>query len=172
MRRLLGHYDIHRYVVVLRLDGFDMLQRIADADDRGFVLHRRQGAVKEAATIAQPVAGPVEADHRGNRNVWNDRLAVRRDRDVPDTLLERITGAVGAEDQKRRAPCLAIEFYSFFLRRCSKNVAFQRNMLKLFWDYHADLSCSRAVIKRAAATPASEAYLGASVPNNDSIFGP
>src|SRR6185295_11399784 len=57
----LGDDVIHRDIPTLRVDGVDARQLVGDADGDGLFHRRGEGAVEEAAAVAQPVSLHVPA---------------------------------------------------------------------------------------------------------------
>jgi len=57
------------------VDRGDLGNRVSDAEHAGTTGQGRQRAVKEAATVAEAVTGPVEGDDRGQNDIRLDFAA-------------------------------------------------------------------------------------------------
>src|SRR5690606_6777644 len=72
----------------------------AEADDARPGRHGGQRPVEEAAAIAEPVAGGIEADDRGEHDIRQNEVPLCRDRDVPDAARQRIARLPEADFQR------------------------------------------------------------------------
>ena len=77
----------------LRMDGDQLGGLQADADNEGSWCGRGECAIEISATIAEPVALPVPARHRGERDVRGQHVRLRgRDGNVLVAAHQRVSG--------------------------------------------------------------------------------
>src|SRR5690606_8457921 len=81
-----GHNPVHRDVVPPWMNGWDALHLVADAYDQRLFRQRGERPVEEAAAIAEAVVSGVDADHRGDDDIGDDRAAIGWDRNIPDAF--------------------------------------------------------------------------------------
>src|ERR1700730_7380410 len=68
---------IHRDVMGLRIDGRQLGIREGDADGVRARGRGREGAIKKAAAIPQPIAPGVESDQRHHQDIRADEVTLR-----------------------------------------------------------------------------------------------
>src|SRR5262245_33132653 len=72
-------YDpVHGDVPALGVNGLQLAQLVADADDDGLRRQARQSPVEEARAVAEPVAALVPSEHRHEHRGRNDRIGAHR----------------------------------------------------------------------------------------------
>src|SRR4029453_16254705 len=73
-----GHDPVHRDIPALGVNGLQLAQLVADADDDGPRRQAHQSPVEEAGAVAEAVAGLVPSEHRHQHRRGNDRIGAHR----------------------------------------------------------------------------------------------
>src|SRR5579862_1479932 len=92
--RLAARHDpVHRDVVGLGEDRRNLQLRVTDTQDPRLARHRGEGAVEKTPSVAEPVAGLIEADHGRDHDGRRDFLARGGVRDLPQAPSHRRIGS-------------------------------------------------------------------------------
>ncbi|MBB3291021.1 hypothetical protein FHT81_006044 [Rhizobium sp. BK252] len=98
-RSVLRDDDIHRNIVMKRMDGFDPLRFEADPDGQRLAIEGGKGSVKKSASIAKTEAMWIETDQRCNDDIRNGLPAAGRNRNVPYSAFKSLPHSPRAEYQ-------------------------------------------------------------------------
>src|ERR1039458_6117783 len=85
--RLIGHDQVHRNVVGLRVDRLQCRVRVAQADRIGSRHRRGEYPIKVASAIAETKSGRVESNQGLDDHVGYHHVLLSRNGDIPDSPL-------------------------------------------------------------------------------------